>query len=306
MKEIKANTAYFIKLGEKGKWVDECISTHKIMFGFQNPLHSACLKGEWNRIYQYWIREGKAKGKATEIKNETKTFYESDEKTLWITFSERKMYWCFANKKVIRLRDGKRIRRVKDKWSCEDIQGEPLTLDNLSGKLTKVQGFQGTICSVKQFEYLLNKINHKKLPEVTKAEDTLSDLKQQLQPIIQHLTWKDFEILIDLIFSYAGWQRLSALGKGEKSIDLDLASPVSGNRAFVQIKSQSTLKEFEHYINQYKKMKEFNEMYFVVHTTNDSFRKRRNQPDIKFWDVERISELVVNSGLVNWVIKKAS
>ena len=127
MNEIKADSAYFIKLGRKGKWEEECIlHDSTIKLGFINPLHSECLAGEWDKISKYWLGKGKKKGKATEITNQIRTFYESNEKTLWITFFRRKMYWCFAEKDVTRLSDGTRIRKVKAGWKHQDIQGYPL------------------------------------------------------------------------------------------------------------------------------------------------------------------------------------
>jgi hypothetical protein len=210
-------------------------------------------------------------------------------------------------KKVTQLSDGTRIRKVKGAWKYVDVQGEPLRFENLSGKLTKVQRFQGTICRVHEFDYLIRRINHQKLPEVEKAERTLSTLLQDIEPLIKNLTWKDFELLVDLIFTHAGWQRISTRGKTEKSLDLDLMSPVTGNRAFVQIKSKANMSIFEEYIEQYQDMQElFDEMYFVVHTTDKSFIGWQDTPDIKLWDVAKLSRLVVNSGLIDWLIKKTS
>jgi len=304
---IRARSAYFIKLGRKGEWEEQCIlHENTIKLGFNNPLHSVCLAGRWNEVYEYWISQGKPKGKATEITNQIRTFYESDEETLWITFFRRRMYWCFAEKEITELADGRRIRKVKGLWQYNDIEGFPLTIENLSGKLTKVQGFQGTICSIEAFDYLVRRINHQKLPEVVKAEGTLADLLKDIEPLIQNLTWKDFELLVDLIFTQAGWQRISTVGKQEKAIDLDLMSPVTGRRAFVQIKSKSNMAILEDYIKQYKNMREFNEMYFVVHTTDNSFSEWQDTPDMKLWDVTKLSKLVVDSGLTNWLIKKSS
>jgi hypothetical protein len=308
MDQIKAKSAYFIKLGKKGAWEKSCIENNTIRLGFHKPLtlHSDCLNGKWDKVYNYWISQGRRKNEATRIKNQIKVFYESDEETLWITFFKRRMYWCFAEKKVTQLSDGTRIRKVKGAWRYVDVQGEPLRLENLSGKLTKVQGFQGTICSVHEFDYLIRKINHQKLPEVEKAERTLAALLQDIEPLIKNLTWKDFELLVDLIFTHAGWQRISTRGKTEKSLDLDLMSPVTGNRAFVQIKSRANMHDFEEYIEQYQGMEDFNEMYFVVHTTDKSFDGWQGVSDIKLWDVTNISKLVVNSGLIDWLIKKTS
>ena len=309
MNKIKADSAYFIKLGRKGQWEEECIlHENTLRLGFNNPLHSECLSGEWDKISKYWLSKGKTKGKATEITNQIRTFYESNEKTLWITFFRRKMYWCFADKDVTLLPDGTRIRKVKEGWKDQDIKGSRLTIESLSGKLTKVQGFQGTICSIKEFEYLIRKLNHQKLPEVQKTEKALYTLFQLIEPLIQNLTWKDFELLIDLIFTRSGWQRISTLGKTEKSIDLVLMSPVTGNHAFVQVKSKSNLATLKKCIKQYRNMKEeFSLMYFVIHTTTDkALAKWQDEEDIKLWSATKLSELVVNSGLITWLIKKAS
>lgn len=44
---------------------------------------------------------------------------------------------------------------------------------------------------------------------------------------------------------------------GSSVIDLDLMSPVTGNRAFVQVKSKSDIRTFKKYTKQYQNMKEF-------------------------------------------------
>ena len=63
MQEIQATTAYFIKLGRGGEWEEECILRDKtIKLGFNNPLHSECLAGEWYKIHEYWMGQGKKKG----------------------------------------------------------------------------------------------------------------------------------------------------------------------------------------------------------------------------------------------------
>jgi hypothetical protein len=63
MEQIKAKSAYFIKLGEKGDWEEECILHNQtIKLGFHNPLHTECLAGQWDKVYDYWIEQGKTKG----------------------------------------------------------------------------------------------------------------------------------------------------------------------------------------------------------------------------------------------------
>ena len=305
---IKPNSVYYIKLGRGGKWEKECIlQDQTIKLGFHNPLHEECLSGEWEKVHRYWMKEkDKSKGVATTITNEIKKFYESDENVLWITFFRRKLYWGFAERDIVKLPDGARIRYIKGGWKSEDTKGEPLTVENLSGKLTKVQGFQGTICNVKEATYLIKRLNHQKIDIVKKAERTLAILLKDVEALIKHLMWQDFELLVDLIFSRAGWQRVSALGKTQKSIDLVMMSPVTENRAFVQVKSEASKSVFDDYVSQYQAMDQFDKMYFVVHTKSGDFDGWQDTTDIKLWDVEKLSKLVVDSGLISWLIKKIS
>lgn len=304
---IKPSNALFIKLGEGGNWEKDCIEIENtIRLGFHNPHHEDCLKSNWNILEKYWTKRKKTKGKATETVSQIKYFYESPEDVLWITFYNRKLYWCFAYSKVSILSDGSRVRKVKGKWSSEDINGNQLFVENLSGKLTKVQGFRGTICSVKEFEYLINKINCSKLPVIQVAEEALSALKVTLKPLIQSLSWKDFELLVDLIFTSSGWQRISVVGKTEKYIDIELISPVNNKRAFVQVKSQSTFDEFESYKSNFNNMKQYDEMYYVVHTPDKKLDGMKNEKNIEVIGLDKITDLVINAGLINWLLKKVS
>lgn len=70
------------------------------------------------------------------------------------------------------------------------------------------------------------------------------------------------KLLIDLILTRAGWQRLSALGKTQKSIDLEMLLP-TGRRAFVQVKAQASPQELKDYINQYRNMDQYDEILFI-------------------------------------------
>jgi hypothetical protein len=53
---------------------------------------------------------------------------------------------------------------------------------------------------VKELGYLLDKINGRASPAVNEAEGAYSALISKLLPLIRQLTWKDFELLTDLIF----------------------------------------------------------------------------------------------------------
>lgn len=242
---------------------------------------------------------------ATSDLNQIRAFYELSANTLWITFFKQKLYWCFANPQVVQVEDGSLIRRTLDGWSCKDINGRDLTIENLDGRISKVQGFRGTICAVELPQYLENKINGIPQPEVKEAQDNLESLRRSVETLIQGLWWKDFELLVDLIFSQSGWQRLSVLGQTDKDIDLDVFSPVTNKRAFVQVKSQASNEVFHTCVASFRAMEQFNEMYFVVHTCDATLRDRIESA-VNIVDSKKLSELVINAGLVNWLIAKRS
>lgn len=309
LEPLNPNEVRFIKLGAGGRWEEECIEGPEpcIRLGFATGHHAESLAGRWQVLRRHWRKvEGKTPGKATEFLNQVKAFYTLPESALWITFYKRKLHWCRAHATVTELEDGSRIRSVVGAWSSTDLRGRELHVDNLSGALTKVQGFRGTICKVEAADYLIRKLNGEIQPEVARAEVALSELETSLVPLIRRLGWKDFELLTDLIFTQAGWQRIGALGKTEKSIDLDLMSPVTGKRAFVQVKSQANLKTFREYKASFEGMNQYDEMYFVVHSPSPDLAKHTEDSEIKLLTVERVSSLVVSAGLTRWVLRKLS
>jgi len=67
--------------------------------------------------------------------------------------------------------------------------------------------FQGTICEIKAFEYLKRKLNGQLLPEVEDAVRAENQMVRKIIPLMQLLTWQDFEVLVDLVFANSGWRR---------------------------------------------------------------------------------------------------
>jgi hypothetical protein len=304
---ISPSEVRFIKLGKGGMWEEGCIegSPPTLQFGFNSPCHQACLSGDWQSVEAYWREE--APGEATKIVNQIKDFYTLGADALWITFYKRKLYWCMADPEVVELTPGgSRIRRALNGWRYTDLAGHTLFTDGLSGRLTQVQGFRGTICRVHERDYLLSRLNGDVLPDVQTASEDLAALKRSVMPLIQRLNWKDFELLVDLIFSRAGWQRLSPLGKTEKSIDLELMLPVTGDRAFVQVKSAATLQDLRDYVAAYRKTEQLQQMFFVVHTANTDLYEYARQEGVTVMGLTELAAFVVDSGLTQWLIQKAS
>lgn len=306
---IDFKKALFIRLGDKGSWAQECIDKGVIRLSFKNPYHQECLKGNWDLLKNHWVSsENKTKGKATDYTNQVKNFYTSDSKVLWVTFHNRKLYYCFSEPTITELYPGgERDRPVIGKWSCKDLEGKELTFDRLSTKLTKTQGYQGTICEISEIEYLKNKINSSSSEITALAKEKKEELVSALVPLLQDLNWYDFELLIDLIFTYSGWKRIETLGKTQESIDLDLQLPINESRAFVQIKSKSAAKEYYEYKEDFDSKDQYNEFYYFVNQTSDlKLIELAENKDNHIFTGKPLAELVLKCGLLDWVIEKTN
>ncbi len=311
MKEINPSMAYFIKLGGKGKWEDDCFKDGTIRLGFADTNHRDCLAGRWKKVkkarLQRLKKEGKrGVGKATETTNEIQKFYESGEDVLWVTFCGDLLWWCFAKNGVRRLSDGSKIRNVKVGWSSTDIHGNPLSLEKLSGKLVKTRGFRGTICRVNQLEYVRDRINGKAPPKVQAAKTALESLRATLAELIEELAWKDFELFAQLIFTSAGWQKVGVTGGTQKAYDLVLQSPVTNERTAVQVKSSFSSKQFEACCREFSRSKDLTAFYYVTHSSDKSLESVKCPKNVRLILADKLAELAINAGLVSWLIEKNS
>ncbi len=297
----------YIKLGDGGKWERSCIDENQTLrLGYESPHHRESLSGDWDTVRNFWLaaRNGK-QGTATRDLNQIRDFYDLTESDIWVTFYKRKLFWCHAHKEIQELEDGSRIRKVIGSWSSNDKKGNPLSIENIDGRITKVQGYRGTICEVELPDYLLRKINGETQPEVESTKEALAALKSNIEELIKGLWWNDFELLVDLIFSQSGWQRISVLGKTEKDIDLDIFSPVTRKRAFVQVKSTANANQLKNYQEIFNQYHQYDEMYFVFHTFSGNLEKVAiSDPRVSVWNISRVAELVINAGLVDWLLAK--
>ena len=308
MQKIRPKKILFIKLGEGGKYEKDCIeNSQTLRLGYREIDHSLCLKGNWKAVHNYFTDTLKTKDfVATSHTNQIRQFYEEDENTLWITFYANKLWWCFSKKEIVQLEDKSKVRTVTGRWHDKDINGKSLNLENISGKLVKTQGFRGTICRVLEEKYTLQKINGEQSQEIIEVEEAMHLLKEKLGQLIINLQWKDCEILIDLIFRQAGWQRIGSTGKTQKTLDLELFAPVTGERAIVQIKSQSDLVEFEYYVKEFANLTKYDKFFYIVHSPKENLKNYKNETEINILFINKVAELTISSGLVEWVIKKTS
>lgn len=148
----------------------------------------------------------------------------------------------------------------------------------------------------------MRRINGEKTPQVERAIIALKAMTKSALEMMRLLGDRDFEVLVDLVFTSSGWRRIGVVGETQKTLDLDLMLPSTGDRAFVQIKSKTTSAELAEYVGQLDERGLYDRMFYVFHTgkaTTDDDRVTIIGP-------EKLSELVVDAGLVNWLVRKVS
>lgn len=300
---------YYIKLGEQGAYEKECINGGYLRLGFNSRQHQESLNGEWDKVWDYWDKEKKGKkGVATRYVNQIKAFYELPDTTYWMTFYQDKLWWCTAESDVKELPDGGRIRRTVNGWSCEDINGNLLLIDNLDGRITTTRGYQSTICSPRYGKMALDKIHGIIDPIISEAQHNFDQLKLSVSKLIKSLTWRDFEVLVDLIFSRAGWQRMSSVGDTRKGLDIAMMQPTTNRMAYAQVKSTTSQKEYDKYVEEYRGTEGYDDFFYIYHTTNNNKPILIDSDDAGngFYVLsdQEVAEMVINGGLVQWLILK--
>jgi len=306
----------YIKLGEGGRWERDCMERNIVRFGFgsaRDERFAMCHRRDWKALRKSFIAEGKSAGTATRFTNETQLFFEDDGTTLWITFVGERLCWGFLDPAVPaeRHEDGDGVfRPVVSGWRSTDAAGTELTKDKLSGALTQLAAYRGTSCTVRArsrtgidvADYVIRRIKGETRPSVERALAATREMREAAIGLMKDLGPKDFEILIDLIFSSSGWRRLGPVGRTQATLDLNLVLPTTGERAFVQVKSNTTSAQLAEYVAKIDDQGEDVRMFYIYH----SGEAHTDDERVMLIDAEKLAALVVNAGLADWLIQKVS
>lgn len=303
--EIKAKGAYFIKLGKGGGWESECLDAGIMRVRFQEVSPDICVAGDWETIKQIYREAGKDEGTATRFATELERFYTAPPDCLWITFAARRLWWGFAEKGVHSGKNGLKERKIKGGWCSTDIRKRPLDVSTLSSKLIQTGGYRGTICRIEAFDYLLARINAQVLPETQAALDARSEFLNAMIPLIRNLTWRDFEVLVDMTFTAGGWRRIGVLGKTEKTIDLELQQPVTYELAMVQVKSKSNANVVREISTAVREMQQYRRIFIVTHSYQGQSVPAGIDDRIELLNEERLAPMILDAGLGDWLIEKS-
>ena len=297
---------FYIKLGRAGAWEAESIANDIMRIGWEEQRVEEINAGRWDLVeMQLRGHNNRSQGSITTDLNRLKDIARSTPEDVWITFHQGKLWWTHLEQGPVESDAISKFRRVRP-WSDRSISGTKLFASELPGKIAALQGFRGTVCRV-QDAGLLHGVTS---GEPTLLRRELSSAKTAIELVvaeaIKGLHWKDFETLTDLVFRAAGWVRIGILGETVKSFDLELREPITRDRYAVQVKSQADLRDLETSLEGFSP-NDYKRLFFVVHSPAVSLAECRALP--AYVDLvlpRRMSELVVDAGLLRWVEDRLS
>jgi hypothetical protein len=310
-----AESIRYIKLGEKGRWAEKCFEDNVLRFGFHTGMQNInelCLNAKWDAIHSYWIERVTNLSTATSYTNQVKSYYEDVGKTLWIAIEDGYLYYGFTVGNPIadsadKSFDGEYLSSHKNMdangWRRIDNVGNELKINELSSRLTKVVGYQSTTCGFDEenTQYLKNRLRGKFSPVTVEVAKTIVTLKKQIIEMLKQITPKDFELLVQLIFANSGWRQLFATGGTRKTVDLEIQNPVTGDVAFVQVKSTASTRELKDYFKRAQRSYH-GRMFFVYHT--GIVDSAVVDETVNVWDANKVAEQVIENGLIDWLVNK--
>ncbi len=319
---LPTTTVRYIKLGEGGSKRDEFCMKKQIAFlhfGSNRPtIFALCRERRWEDLKRYLRDEdNKPSNSATNIANQFEAFIEDKGETLWVTFFAGRLWWAFLSPEQPSDPDPDLgyVRSIAGVWqsSCRPSVNEgksaSLAMDDLSGRITKTASFRGTSCSLGNNEarYLINRINGTLAEEVKAAVDAREKLRLALVGVIKLLTPQDFELLVEHIFTSAGWRRISSTGKVLEVVDIVLEQPLdTSRRIFAQVKSTTGQKELDSYIEAFEQRRGmYEQMFYVYHSKKGELRVPGDVEGVVLMGPDQVADKVIDAGVVSWLIDKA-
>ena len=296
----------YIKLGKNGIWAADALKNGTLPFDYRFVGHDACLAWDEATIRRQLREMGRAPGgSVTSALRELREFYTLPRDTLWVTMADGHLWWAFADETVLVNHDMSgsqppRYRNTIAGWSNSAIKGKALTKDCLSSAITKTASCQMTICKFEHQELLLQRINEHPDKLLKEVEAAQADMIGIVRRMIDRLDWQDFETLVDLIFQNGGWRRTGILGKNQADVDMILEQPVTGEKAWVQVKSIGDHATLKNYRDRFLRDGSCQRFFFICHRAQRGLSSSDDGPQ-NIWTGEKVANATINAGLVGWL-----
>ncbi|WP_091884637.1 restriction endonuclease [Bradyrhizobium sp. Rc2d] len=299
----------YIKLGPGRKWASEAIKRGILPLDFRGVGHDACARGDWDEVRRQLIAMGRNERGLKDDERELKEFYSLGQDTLWFTIADGHVWWTFAQDEVLEgdsddTNAPPRFRPVRTPWRNTSLTGSLLTEHSFSSALSSIASYRRTICAVREAEYLRRRIRGEDEPLRLKADQLLGEVTTTAADLVRRLDWRDFETLVDLIFAHSGYKRQTALGGAQPDVDFVALQPLTGDSAWVQVKSHATQAVFKNYLKRFQRQAGASAFFFVYHSANRPIRTAADMPNVHIWSADQVASAAVEAGLFRWVAER--
>jgi len=94
-------------------------------------------------------------------------------------------------------------------------------------------------------------------------------------------------------------------GGSMEFMDMEYLDSINNERYIVQVKSGASLDVYKDYENKFTEG-EYRKLFFVAFHPEESLRKYKNERrDVEILFGDKLSEMIFDLGLLNWVLKKS-
>jgi hypothetical protein len=303
--QISPPAVRYIKLGKGGAFAEDAFNRGILPLAFPDADHALCAQGNWDAVRDQLVARGRPTAEANKDVRELRDFYELPDGTLFFTTAHGHLYWAIAAGTVEAGAGGpQRERGTRAGWRRDTIDGTPLELQSLSSSLTQTAGYGRTICKVGAEDYLLRRIRGEKNPLHRQAAALRADMTAIVGRLIGELHFAEFEVLIDLIFTRGGWRRTSLLGKDMPDVDLIVEQPLTGETAWVQVKTGSHQAELVDYLRRFARDGRCDRFVFACAKPRDGIALPQEHPRLQLWTGTGLAERALAAGLYDWLIER--
>lgn len=309
---LSQTSVLYIKNGEHGKWWNAARDNGQVHAGWSDIPDRLLIQPDYEAIkrieIEIYTHLGKPHGSAVADANALWRLLDKPSQHIWITFEEGCLWWCTVHDRAVINPNGQSDHSghfwlVCDRnWSNKSlVTKRRLAVAILPGTVAATSGFRATVAKPKASDAILRLIGDERDADAVIASDARITYQAAIGTMIKRLHWRDFELLVDLIFARTGWTRISVLGGTQKGIDLEVENPAVQEIAFVQVKSAAGQGEFNIYYQKFQEQRiRYARMIFAVHTPEGALNPP-DDPRVQIWADDRVAQLALRLGLGEWI-----
>lgn len=300
----------YIKCGEGSCWWKVSRDESQVHAGWGDIPDNLLTQGNLTEIEAH-LRRRYPPGRSgfTQDFNQLKALLGRPSQYVWTTIEAGDLWWCTV-------RDGLTVNPESDyrdrghfwlqcdlPWNNRSLGGRQLLISSLPGAIAATRGFRATLCTPEASPQILRAIRDEPDEEAHAAAAARLIYEGAIVRLLRRLHPKDFELLVDLILSRAGWTRIATVGGVTEGTDIEAENAATGELAFVQVKGKAGQATLADYVRRFNERSAYQRMIFAVHTPQGRLEPPIDHR-IQVWDGERIAELAVKLGLADWIASR--